>query len=198
VNAASILAGAAMSIEGLTTRTWLLTWTTYGTWLPGDERGFIGQVKREDSRRKRRNRPGEEFDRSMPALQQASEKRLKGPPIWFSTRHAETVLNQLLKTAEHRHWLPLAIAVMNSHIHVVVRVLGDPDPEDLLRDFKSYASRELNKSFGRPKSKTWWTESGSKRKLPTPEAVIGGVRYVRNQDNPLVSWGRPLEDDTGG
>jgi len=23
---------------------WLLTWTTYGTWLPGDERGFVGSV----------------------------------------------------------------------------------------------------------------------------------------------------------
>jgi hypothetical protein len=26
---------------------WLLTWTTYGTWLPGDERGFVGNVLEE-------------------------------------------------------------------------------------------------------------------------------------------------------
>ena len=26
---------------------WLLTWTTYGTWLPGDERGFVGNVVEE-------------------------------------------------------------------------------------------------------------------------------------------------------
>jgi REP element-mobilizing transposase RayT len=26
-------------------KTWLLTWTTYGTWLPGDERGFVGYVR---------------------------------------------------------------------------------------------------------------------------------------------------------
>ena len=25
-------------------RYWLLTSTTYGTWLPGDERGFVGRV----------------------------------------------------------------------------------------------------------------------------------------------------------
>ena len=180
------------------TRTWLLTWTTYGTWLPGDERGFVGQVKREDSRRKRRNRPGEEFDRSMPGLHQASQQFLKGAPIWFSMLHAETVLNQILKTAEYRCWLGLAIAVMNNHVHVVVQVSGDPEPENLLRDFKSYASRELSKSFGRPKSGTWWTESGSKRKLATPEAVIGGVRYVKNQEKPLALWVRPLADDTGG
>ena len=26
------------------TITWLLTSTTYGTWLPGDARGFVGRV----------------------------------------------------------------------------------------------------------------------------------------------------------
>ena len=26
---------------------WLLTWTTYGTWLPGDEHGFVGNVVEE-------------------------------------------------------------------------------------------------------------------------------------------------------
>ena len=25
-------------------RYWLLTWTTYGTWLPGDARGFVSNV----------------------------------------------------------------------------------------------------------------------------------------------------------
>src|SRR5947209_816005 len=25
-------------------RYWFLTWTTYGTWLPGDARGFVGRV----------------------------------------------------------------------------------------------------------------------------------------------------------
>ncbi len=24
---------------------WLLTWTTYGTWLPGDDRGFVGYIR---------------------------------------------------------------------------------------------------------------------------------------------------------
>jgi REP element-mobilizing transposase RayT len=187
-----------MSNDPATTRTWLLTWSTYGTWLPGDERGFVGQVKRDDGVRKRRNRTGEEFDRSMNGLEKASAALLKGPAIWLSKVQAQVILDQLLQTANHRQWLILAAAVMSNHVHVVVRVPGDPNPEDLLRDFKSYASRSLNKSFARPKSDTWWTESGSKRKLPTPTAVVGGVRYVKNQENPLTLWIRPLADDTGG
>lgn len=26
-------------------RCWLLTWTTYGTWLPGEDRGFVSPVR---------------------------------------------------------------------------------------------------------------------------------------------------------
>ena len=28
---------------------WLLTWTTYGTWLPGDKHGFVGNVVEESA-----------------------------------------------------------------------------------------------------------------------------------------------------
>ena len=41
----------------------------------------------------------------------------------------------------------LAVAIMANHIHVVVGVPGDPEPDTLLRDFKSYASLCLNKSY---------------------------------------------------
>jgi hypothetical protein len=28
-----------------TLRYWFLIWTTYGTWLPGDDRGFVSPVR---------------------------------------------------------------------------------------------------------------------------------------------------------
>ena len=31
------------------TDSWLLTWTTYGTWLPGDKHGFVGNVVEESA-----------------------------------------------------------------------------------------------------------------------------------------------------
>jgi hypothetical protein len=70
--------------------------------------------------------------------------------------------------------------------HVVVGVPGDPSPGTLLRDYKSYASRALNRSFGVRQSSTWWTESGSKRKLPHEDAIVAAVLYVARQVNPLV------------
>jgi hypothetical protein len=50
-------------------RYWLLTWTTYGTWLPGDERGFVSPV-RENSYElwRSKNQRGTAYSRSMPGL----------------------------------------------------------------------------------------------------------------------------------
>ena len=31
-------------------RYWFLTWTAYGTWLPGDDRGFVGEAPDESGR----------------------------------------------------------------------------------------------------------------------------------------------------
>ncbi|MBU6293193.1 MAG: hypothetical protein KJS91_00805, partial [Planctomycetes bacterium] len=58
----------------------------------------------------------------------------------------------------------------------------------LLKDFKSYASRALNKQFEKPESGTWWTEGGSRRKLPDEAAVAAAIRYVLDQEHPLVVW----------
>jgi hypothetical protein len=77
---------------------------------------------------------------------------------------------------------------MANHVHIVLGVPGDPDPEDLLRDFKAYGSRALNKRWPRPESDTWWTESGSKRKLPNETAVLAAIRYVIEQEHPLLVW----------
>jgi REP element-mobilizing transposase RayT len=102
---------------------------------------------------------------------------------------ANTVFAQFRETAAFRGWLLLAVAVMSSHFHVVADG-GDADPESMLRDFKSYASRALNRQWGKPASGTWWTASGSKRRLPGEAAVTAAVRYVLRQVHPLVVWSR--------
>jgi len=41
-------------------RHWFLTWTTYGTWLPGDDRGFVCNVSSPDGMGQRLNEFGSE------------------------------------------------------------------------------------------------------------------------------------------
>jgi REP element-mobilizing transposase RayT len=171
-------------------RAWLLTWTTYGSWLPGDERGFIGRVRdrRPESQeppaptRRLHNRVGTEQDRDLPGLRRSSLEAMTGAPIRLDVEQARVVADQLLATATFRGWALWAVAVMANHVHLVVGVSGDPDPAILLRDFKSYASRALNATRpGRPGGR-WWTESGSRRILRDEASIVGAIRYVQDQD----------------
>ncbi len=185
-----------------TLRHWLLTWTTYGTWLPGDDRGFVSPVRSSsfDPWRKENVR-GTTYSRSMPGLKHASQSRLKCPPILLNSSQADALLSQFHETANHRHWQILAVAIMRTHIHLISAVAGDPDPDSILKDYKAYASRKLNSRWEKPASGTWWTESGSKRKKWNYAAVVRAVRYVANQENPLLIWIHPewrcvLDDPT--
>ena len=169
-------------------RHWLLTWTTYGTWLPGDSRGFVSPIPRKSGKWTRENRPGVAYDRDVPERLAESRRLLKGPPVFLRLPQAELLLGQFQETAAHRGWGLLAAAVMRAHVHLVVGVPGDPEPDALLRDFKAYGSRALNRRFSRPESGTWWTEGGSKRVNRTVELVVRAVRYVARQEGALVVW----------
>lgn len=169
-------------------RVWLLTWTTYGTWLPGDERGFVSNVRDGDGPEVKHNTPGTPYDAKQRGLLIAAREQMAGEAVWLTAERANTLAGQLRETATFRGWSLLAVAIMANHVHLVVGVAGDPEPETLLRDFKSYGSRRLNQRFGKPTSGTWWTASGSRRKLPDERAVYAAVQYVRNQKRPLVVW----------
>ena len=169
-------------------RYWLLTWTMYGNWLPGDDRGFVGTNHEEGGPRVIHNIPQTDYDANQPALRKYAKEQLKCPPIRLCLEQAEVLLAQFQQTAAFRQWQLIAVAIMVNHVHIVVGVPGDPDPEKILGDFKAYGSRVLSQLSGKPKSGTWWTESGSKRKLKDDVAILGAVEYVKNQFRPLVVW----------
>jgi REP element-mobilizing transposase RayT len=183
---------------------WLLTWTTYGTWLPGDERGFVGNVVEEAtndtiqtadvvraadaSRRVTHNIPDTPYDRSMPGLRHYVLQQMRGEPVWIDSPQAELFLEEARRVAEFRIWPLLAIAVMANHAHLVVTAPKGIPGERLLQEFKSYGSRVLTRRFGARESGTWWTKSGSTRVLTHEKAVRAAVEYVRNQHQPLALW----------
>ncbi len=176
-------------------RYWLLTNTCYGNWLPGEARGFVGRVRERRSLdpdpalRVAHELPGTVYDEDMPGLEHSVREKMKGPPIYLDTLHAEALLTQFRETAAHRKWEILAVAIMFNHFHIVVGVPGDPKPAKILGDFKSWATRLLTEQFGAPASETWWTERGSKRKLPNVAAIANAIRYVLyDQPRPLLTW----------
>ncbi len=171
-------------------RYWFLTWTTYGSWLPGDARGYVGWAADDTGQIVLHNRPQTPSAPSNPALRKAAIAQLKSPPIVLHLPQAEALFQQFVETTTHRGWLLLAVGIMDTHIHALVGVPGDPDPEKILGDLKAYGSRRLSKGWGQPSSETWWTLSGSKRKLDDQRSIPAVVQYIRQQPNPLLIWTR--------
>ena len=86
---------------------------------------------------------------------------------------------------------------MANHFHLVIGI-DDAPASRALSDLKAYASRSLNKRFGKPLSEMWWTMGGSTRPLLDEAAVIAAIRYVwEKQPNPLVVWRAPGADASG-
>jgi REP element-mobilizing transposase RayT len=168
-------------------RYWFFTWRTYGTWLPGED-GFVGYYRDDDGERRIDNVPGELPTEAIPPLQRYAQEAMSGEPLLLSARQAEVLLAQFHETARYRKWVIDAVAVLVNHVHIVVGVPGDPDPSDMLRDWKSYASRALNRIGPRREAGRCWADRGSKRRIKTNENRLAAIRYVRDQENALLVW----------
>jgi REP element-mobilizing transposase RayT len=173
-------------------RHWLITWTTYATWLPGARVGFVSQVRDEHGNHVTHNLPGTPFDADMPELEAFVRAHMKGSPVHLDRPAAEALIQQYQETARIRGWELEAASVMHNHTHLVVGVSGDPDPQSILETFKSWATRAVKKLRPLPPNGTFWTAKGSKRKLPDGSAVRSAVIYtVRKQPDPLAVWYAP-------
>lgn len=170
-------------------RFWFDTWRTYGTWLPGED-GFVGYYRRVTGDRVSDNAFGGEFAEPMPSLVAHARGLLKSPPVVLTRAQAIRLLDQFHETANYRGWGIDAVAILVNHVHIVLGVPGDPDPSGVLGDWKAYGSRALNREFGRLPG-GWWAGGGSKRLLRTARQRWAAIRYVRDQENPLVVWLSP-------
>ena len=114
---------------------------------------------------------------------------MKGDPVTLDKADADALILQYQETACVRGWTLQAASVMFNHTHILVSVAGDPEPQSILETLKSWATRALKKCHELPPNGTFWTAKGSKRKLPSEEALACGVVYVvKKQPSPLKVW----------
>jgi len=107
-------------------RYWLLTWTCYGHWLPGDRRGFVGNICEADGTHVSHDMPGTPYDEDLPLLEQWVREQMTGDPITLGLKEADAMIAQYRETARIRNWSLEAASVMFNHTHIVVGVAGDP------------------------------------------------------------------------
>ena len=133
--------GAPLAMELVMDRYWLTTWTTYGTWVAGDSRGFVSNVSSQDGGPEvRHNVPGTECDANIPALEIYVRDRMIAEPCYLEQQQAEIVIQQFQDTTRDRKFELCAASVMKDHTHLVVGVPGDPDAHQLRELFKSWAT----------------------------------------------------------
>jgi REP element-mobilizing transposase RayT len=140
---------------------YFITWTTYGTWLPGDERGWVEAGK-----------PGIQAPDAV--RKDEVERRLAFDPVYLDPAQRSVVHDALEEHAEFRGWELRARNTRTNHVHVAVSAREDGAK---VRDrFKAWCSRRLNERFG--KRPIWWTRWGSVRYVWKEHHLENVFRYV--------------------
>jgi len=140
-----------------------VTWTTYGSWLPGDERRYVanGQILAPDSKILERNK-----------------KRLKSSAVKLSKEEIKLVQQVILSEAKKIAHEILALAVCTNHVHLAARA-NDKLIEDIVGRYKSLTTSSLWE-LGR-KGRIW-TKGYDKRFCFSEEDLILKIHYVNKHN----------------
>jgi REP element-mobilizing transposase RayT len=154
-----------------------ITFTTYGSWLHGDQRGSVD---------KDHNQYGSNFVSPNSGLHKQEQTSLKNSPIILDKNIREVVLKALLRVCGYRGWITHAVHVRSNHIHIVVS--GKEKPEKMMADFKAYATRAIKKnSNNQALVRKYWSQHGSTKYLWTKENLVSTVEYVKNRQGKVMS-----------
>lgn len=158
---------------------YLITFTTYGTWLHGDKRGSV-----DDEHNQYKN----SFIAPSLVLQRKEQSALKNPPFMLGKRQREAVLEAILQVCKFRGWFAHAVHVRSNHIHILVS--GEEKPEKIMIVFKAYATRAIRRCCkGQTIIKKYWTRHGSTKYIRTKESLASAIRYVKNEQGKMMSFG---------
>jgi REP element-mobilizing transposase RayT len=140
---------------------YLITWTTYGSWLPGDTRGWVekGKAGIQDADEQR---------------QRAAHEQLIAAAVVLDREQRGVVEATVRAHCELRGWQLHAVNARSNHVHVVVT--ADVAPEVVMNQFKAWCSRRLNER--KDKRERWWTKHGSTKWINEVAYLQNAVAYV--------------------
>jgi REP element-mobilizing transposase RayT len=161
-----------------------ITWTCYGTWLPGDRRGYVSNTLLPPGGfLPKQNVPGTPCTADDPYTQSRARALQKDTTAQLTTELAEVAARALVAAAAKREWRIVRGALMANHVHVVV--MNCPaDGEGVRRVLKGNSQAAVSDHVGQ--SHRWWTSGGSDRYKNDDQAIAAAIRYVAEQPGKLV------------
>lgn len=98
---------------------YFITFSTYGTWLPGTAKGR-GSVDR------RHNVYGTPFLAPDEGRQDRAARRMTGPPYILGETARTIVRDAIVELCKEANWTLLALHVRTNHVHVVLSAEREP------------------------------------------------------------------------
>ena len=149
---------------------YFLTWTTYGTWLHGDFRGWVEKGR---------------FDIQPPDPVRETRDRglMSDEVVVLEPAQRKLIEVTIGRHCEIRTWHLHAVNARTNHVHAVVSASVHPDV--VMSQFKAWCSRRLSEQAGLRESaktkngrKRWFTEHGSTKWINDDDYFENAVRYV--------------------
>jgi hypothetical protein len=138
---------------------YFLTWVTYGTWLPGDARGWVEYKKG--------------WQLPDPIRELETKALMTEDACILTAEQRRVVEAQIAETCTHRGWTLHAVNCRSNHVHAVVAA-DVKSPNKIRVDLKAWATRALKNRFEGGRD-NWWAERGSIRWLNTDADVEGAT-----------------------
>ena len=141
---------------------YFLTWATYGTWLPGDGRGWVER----------------DHGIQLPdlPLELEAAARMSEDACRLGSAERRLVERTIDEHCRLRDWELYAVNCRSNHVHVVVA--AGPHPDEVRRQLKAWTARKLGGRLQSGARRKWWGERGSRRYLNDSASLEAAILYV--------------------
>jgi len=143
-----------------------VTTTSYGSWLPGDARGYVERG---------------ELMPASPALEQHARCLLRQEPVLFSHDEGDRLERAILAACDEFGYRLFDLSIESWHLHWIVR--HDADAKSMIGRLKNRMRQELRR--GRIWTKGYW-----RRELRTEEELLIARQYIRRHPGCRIIGGQ--------
>ncbi len=143
---------------------YFITWTCYGTWLPGDERGW--------------NDWHQGWKSSDPKMVEYAQSIMTEEAVALTPAQRLVVASTIDEHCKIREWHIWASNCRTNHVHSVITANGYEGA--IVRDqLKAWCTRKL-KARSNIIKKNWWTEGGFVKKIYTEDDLAAAIQYTND------------------